>query len=88
MPGVSLEHLEHLEHLSSWYPLVISITALSLLRKFLRKKQMKSNNLLCNDGGMTIPQIYCVYICIHRVVPGPGTTYDGVGGWGGMLTFM
>ena len=28
------------------------------------------------------------YICIYRLVPGPGTTYDGVGGWGGMLTFM
>ena len=27
-------------------------------------------------------------ICIYRLVPGPGTTYDGVGGWGGMLTFM
>ena len=25
---------------------------------------------------------------IYRLVPGPGTTYDGVGGWGGMLTFM
>ena len=62
MPGVSLEHLEHL---NSWYPLVISITALSLLRKFLRKKQMKSNNLLCNDGDMTIPQIYCVCIYIY-----------------------
>ena len=29
-----------------------------------------------------------IYICIYRLVPGPGTTYDGVGGWGGMLTFM
>ena len=27
-------------------------------------------------------------ICIYKLVPGPGTTYDGVGGWGGMLTFM
>ena len=33
----------------------------------------------------------CLYIynmCIYRLVPAPGTTYDGVGGWGGMLTFM
>ena len=31
----------------------------------------------------------CIYyICIYRLVPAPGTTYDGVGGWGGMLTFM
>ena len=38
----------------------------------------------------------CIYIytyvymimCIYRFVPAPGTTYDGVGGWGGMLTFM
>ena len=28
----------------------------------------------------------CIYI--YRLIPGPGTTYDGVGGWGGMLTFM
>ena len=25
---------------------------------------------------------------IYRLVPPLGTTYDGVGGWGGMLTFM
>ena len=29
-----------------------------------------------------------VITSIYRLVPGPGTTYDGVGGWGGMLTFM
>ena len=29
-----------------------------------------------------------IHICTYRLVPGPGTTYDGVGGWGGMLTFM
>ena len=29
-----------------------------------------------------------IYIYVYRLVPGPGTTYDGVGGWGGMLTFM
>ena len=32
--------------------------------------------------------IYIHIICIHSLVPAPGTTYDGVGGWGGMLTFM
>ena len=26
--------------------------------------------------------------CIYRLVQASGTTYDGVGGWGGMLTFM
>ena len=38
----------------------------------------------------------CLCICICRLVPAPGTIYDemglrgggGVGGWGGMLTFM
>ena len=30
----------------------------------------------------------CPCLCICRLVPSPGTTYDGVGGWGGMLTFM
>ena len=29
-----------------------------------------------------------IYICIYKFVPGPGTTCDGVGGWGGMLRFM
>ena len=31
-----------------------------------------------------------MYVCIYiyRLVPSPGTTYDWVGGWGGMLTFM
>ena len=29
-----------------------------------------------------------LYIYIHRLVQASGTTYDGVGGWGGMLTFM
>ena len=29
-----------------------------------------------------------IYIYIYRLVPSHGTTYDGVGGWGGMLTFM
>ena len=29
-----------------------------------------------------------IYNSIYRLVPAPGTTYDGVWGWGGMLTFM
>ena len=29
-----------------------------------------------------------IYISMYRLVPAPGTTYDGVGGWGGMLTFI
>ena len=32
--------------------------------------------------------IYILIIQYILAVPGPGTTYDGVGGWGGMLTFM
>ena len=36
--------------------------------------------------------IYIIYIIhytsIYRLVQASGTTYDGVGGWGGMLTFM
>ena len=26
---------------------------------------------------------YMCSICIYKLVPAPGTTYDGVGGWGG-----
>ena len=36
--------------------------------------------------------IYILYtvliICIYRLVQASGTTYDGVKGWGGMLTFL
>ena len=35
-----------------------------------------------------IRYVYTIYIYVYRLVPGPRTTYDGVGGWGGMLTFM
>ena len=26
-----------------------------------------------------------IYIYVYRLAPAPGTTYDGVAGWGGML---
>ena len=41
----------------SWYPSSPTLS-LPLLHKVLRKKQMKSQNLLWNDGGMTQRWLY------------------------------
>ena len=29
-----------------------------------------------------------IHTCVYKLVPSLGTTYNGVEGWGGMLTFM
>ena len=54
-------------------------------------KLIMSDHGTCDDSSFGIfnwPSFNQIHIYIYRLVQASGTTYDGVGGWGGMLTFM